>query len=53
MVFQFLSAVLMFGSVIFFNQTLAKYFPHPWFILFNMVMDLVLLSLKVDRLIEK
>ena len=53
MVFQSLSMVLTFESASFFNQTPAKYFPHPWFILFNMVMDLVLSSLKVDGLIEK
>ena len=53
MVFQSLSAVWTFGSTSFFNQTPAKYFPRPWFILFNMVTDLVLSSLKVDGLIEK
>ena len=53
MVFQSLSAAWIFVSASFFNQTPAKYFPHPWFILFNMVMDLVLSSLKVDGLIEK
>ena len=53
MVFQSLSAVWTFGSVSFFNQTPAKYFLCPWFILFNMVTDLVLSSLKVDGLIEK
>ena len=53
MVFQSLSAVWTFGSASFFSQTLAKYFPHPWFILFSMVTDLALLVLKVDGLIEK
>ena len=53
MVFQSLSAALVFGSASFFSQTPAKYFPHPWFILFNMVTDLVLSSLKVDGLIKK
>ena len=53
MVFQSLSVALMFGSASFFNHTPAKYFPRPWFILFNMVTDLVLSSLKVDGLIEK
>ena len=53
MVFQSLSVALTFGSASFFNHTPAKYFPCPWFILFSMVMDLVLSSLKVDGLIEK
>ena len=53
MVFQSLSAAWTFESASFFNQTPTKYFPRPWFILFNMVMDLVLSSLKVDGLIEK
>ena len=53
MVFQSLSAAWTFESASFFNQTPAKYFPCPWFILFNMVTDLVLSSLKVDGLIEK
>ena len=53
MVFQSLSAAWTFESASFFNQTPAKYFPRPWFILFNMVTDLVLSSLKVDGLIEK
>ena len=53
MVFQSLSAAWIFVSASFFSQTPAKYFPRPWFILFNMVMDLVLSSLKVDGLIEK
>ena len=53
MVFQSLSVVLTFGSASFFNHTPAKYLPRPWFILFSMVMDLVLSSLKVDGLIEK
>ena len=53
MVFQSLSAAWTFGSASFFNQTPVKYFPRPWFILFNMVTDLVLSSLKVDGLIEK
>ena len=53
MVFQSLSIAWMFGSASFFNHTPAKYFPRPWFILFSMVTDLVLSSLKVDGLIEK
>ena len=53
MVFQSLSAAWTFESASFFNQTPAKYFPCPWFILFNMVTDLVLSSLKVEGLIEK
>ena len=53
MVFQSLSAAWTLVSASFFNQTPAKYFPRPWFILFNMVTDLVLSSLKVDGLIEK
>ena len=53
MVFQSLSTAWTFGSASFFNQTPTKYFPCPWFILFNMVTDLVLSSLKVDGLIEK
>ena len=53
MVFQSLSAVWILGSASFFNQTPAKYFPCPWFILFNMVTDLASLVLKVDGLIEK
>ena len=53
MVFQSLSAFWIDASASFFSQTPAKYFPHPWFILFNMVTDLVLSELKVDGLIEK
>ena len=53
MVFQSLSAVWTFGSASFFSQTPAKYFPHPWFILFNMVTDLASSVLKVDGLMEK
>ena len=53
MVFQSLSAAWTDGLASFFSQTPAKYFPHPWFILFNMVTDLALSLLKVDRLIEK
>ena len=53
MVFQSLSAVRTFGSPSFFSQTPVKYFPRPWFILFNMVTDLASLVLKVDGLMEK
>ena len=53
MVFQSLSIVRTFGSASFFSQTPTMYFLRPWFILFNMVTDLVLSSLKVDGLIEK
>ena len=53
MVFQSLSAVWILGSASFFSQTPTKYFPHPWFILFNMVTDLASSVLKVDGLIEK
>ena len=53
MVFQSLSVAWTDESVSFFSQTPAKYFLRPWFILFNMVTDLALLVLKVDRLIEK
>ena len=53
MVFQSLSAVWILGSASFFSQTPAKYFPCPWFILFNMVTDLASSVLKVDGLIEK
>ena len=53
MVFQSLSAVWTFRLASFFSQTPAKYFPCPWFILFNMVTDLALSVLKVDGLIEK
>ena len=53
MVFQSLSVVWTFGSPSFFSQTPAKYFPRPWFILFNMVTDLASSVLKVDGLMEK
>ena len=53
MVFQSLSAAWMAGSVSFFNQTPVNYFPCPWFILFNIVMDLALLVVKMDGLIWK
>ena len=53
MVFQSLSAFWIDASASFFSQTPAKYFPRPWFILFNMVTDLALSELKVDGLIEK
>ena len=53
MVFQSLSTAWTAGSVSFFSQTPMKYFPCPWFILFNMVMDLALSVVKVDRLIRK
>ena len=53
MVFQSLSTAWTDGSVSFFSQTPTKYFPCPWFILFNMVMDLVLSVVKVDGLIRK
>ena len=39
MVFQSLSTVWILGLVSFFSQTPTKYFLHPWFILFNMVID--------------
>ena len=53
MVFQSLSTFWIDASTSFFSQTPAKYFPHPWFILFNMVTDLALSELKLDGLIKK
>ena len=53
MVFQSLSSVWTDESASFFSQTPMKYFPHPWFILFNMVTDLALSVVKVDGLIRK
>ena len=53
MVFQSLSVFWIDESTSFFSQTPVKYFPCPWFILFNMVTDLALSELKVDGLIEK
>ena len=53
MVFQSLSVAWTVGSASFFSETPVKYFPHPWFILFDMVMDLALSVVKVDGLIRK
>ena len=52
-VFQSLSTAWTFGLASFFSQTPTKYFPRPWFILFNMVTDLVSSEWKVDGLIAK